>query len=71
MVVGGLHLQIPHGKPSNPYFCQILVMVFWIQYKLTLKTSDGKPEVKQSKDSYLLRLNTASINQVYLQGRLS
>ena len=32
-------------------------------YKLTLKTSDGKWEVKQSKDSYLLRLNTASFNK--------
>ena len=32
-------------------------------YQLTLKTSDGKWEVKQSKDSYLLRLNTASTNK--------
>lgn len=33
------------------------------EHKLTLKTSDGKWQVKQSKDSYLLRLNTASIDK--------
>lgn len=32
-------------------------------YRLTLKTSDGKWQVKQSSSSYVLRLNTASVNK--------
>ncbi len=32
-------------------------------YQLSLKTSDGKWQVRQSSSSYVLRLNTASINK--------
>lgn len=50
-------------KTKQPVFLPNTCNGVLDQYKLTLKTSDGKWEVKQSKDSYLLRLNTASINK--------
>ena len=50
-------------KTKQPVFLTNTCNGVWDNYKLTLKTSDGKWEVKQSKDSYLLRLNTASVNK--------
>lgn len=50
-------------KTKQPVFLPNTCNGVWDNYKLTLKTSDGKWEVKQSKDSYLLRLNTASVNK--------
>ena len=48
-------------KTKQPVFLPNSCNGVQANYKLTLKTSDGKWEVKQSKDSYVLRLNTASI----------
>lgn len=50
-------------KTKQPVFLPNTCNGVLDNYKLTLKTSDGKWEVKQSKDSYLLRLNTASVNK--------
>lgn len=50
-------------KTKQPVFLPNTCNGVWDNYKLTLKTSDEKWEVKQSKDSYLLRLNTASVNK--------
>ena len=47
-------------KTKQPVFLPNSCNGVQANYKLTLKTSDGKWEVKQSKDSYVLRLNTAS-----------
>ena len=50
-------------KTKQPVFMPNSCAGVQADYQLTLKTSDGKWEVKMSKDSYLLRLNTASINK--------
>ena len=50
-------------KTKQPVFLPNTCNGVLDNYKLTLQTSDGKWEVKQSKDSYLLRLNTASVNK--------
>ena len=50
-------------KTKQPVFLPNTCNGVLDNYMLTLKTSDGKWEVKQSKDSYLLRLNTASIDK--------
>ena len=47
-------------KTKQPVFLPNACNGVLTDHKLTLKTSDGKWEVKQSKDSYVLRLNTAS-----------
>ena len=47
-------------KTKQPVFLPNTCAGVQANYKVTLKTSDGKWEVKQSKDSYVLRLNTAS-----------
>ena len=50
-------------KTKQPVFLPNSCSGVQADYKLTLKTSDGKWEVKQSKDSYLLRMNTASTDK--------
>lgn len=50
-------------KTKQPVFLPNTCAGVQTDYGLTLKTSDGKWEVKQSKDSYVLRLNTASIDK--------
>ena len=50
-------------KSKQPVFLPNTCSGVRTNYKLSLKTSDGKWEVKQSKDSYVLRLNTASIDK--------
>ena len=50
-------------KSKQPVFLPNTCSGVQTNYKLSLKTSDGKWEVKQSKDSYVLRLNTASIDK--------
>lgn len=55
--------QYPHGKVNKPCFCRTHVLEYRPTISFTSKTSDGKWEVKQSKDSYVLRLNTASIDK--------
>lgn len=50
-------------KSKQPVFLPNTCSGVQTDYKLTLKTSDGKWEVKQSKDSYVLRMNTASIDK--------
>ena len=50
-------------KTKQPVFLPNECSGVQADYKVTLKTSYGKWEVKQSKDSYLLRLNTASVDK--------
>lgn len=50
-------------KSKQPVFLPNTCNGIQENYKLTLKTSDGKWEVKQSSSSYVLRLNTASIDK--------
>ena len=50
-------------KTKQPVFLPNTCAGLQADYQLTLKTSDGKWEVKMSKDSYLLRLNTASTDK--------
>ncbi len=50
-------------KTKQPVFLPNECSGVQADYKLSLKTSDGKWEVKQSSSSYVLRLNTASIDK--------
>ncbi len=65
--VGGSSWRTPHGKPSTglPNTCSECK-------RLPAETQDERRqvEVKMSKDSYLLRMNTASNRQVHRTCRL-
>ena len=50
-------------KTKQPVFLPNTCSGVQKDYQLKLKTSDGKWEVKMSKDSYLLRMNTASTDK--------
>lgn len=50
-------------KTRQPVFLPNTFTGIQAAFKLSLRTSDGKWEVKQSSSSYVLRLNTASIDK--------
>lgn len=50
-------------KQKQPVFLPNAYSGVQGDYRLSLKTSDGKWQVKQSSSSYVLRLNTASTNK--------